>query len=299
MRKLLLATTLLLCISTTLLSQANDGLIALGKAYRQFMMNNEPPESFIRSLEKYDGTELAFASRFIGKTISQGAALLTDEYLKRPSNADLKHIYIVLQVNYNVRKDEARDNNELVNELLKKDFKEQELVDEYYSMLFTALSNKVRPFDLSNVNFELDNYGLKNDTEKGIFFLQAMRMCGAMIWGYMNIPKPPNYAEAMSYISKYPKFNSLPYYQYLDFSFPDFKTQIDSDKKPESYKSYYINKYYETLIYHLVSIAETSGDKEEMNKLMLGSILKEQNYYKYANKNNEKLLRKIFEKVRG
>jgi hypothetical protein len=32
---------------------------------------------------------------------------------------------------------------------------------------------------------------------------------------------------------------------------------------------------------------------------MLGSILKEQNYYKYANKNNEKLLRKIFEKVRG
>ena len=73
--------------------------------------------------------------------------------------------------------------------------------------------------DFSKTNFLLNNYGLQNETEKGIFFLKAMRFCGTVIWGLMNIPKPPNYKKALELISKYPKFNGQPYYQYLDLNF--------------------------------------------------------------------------------
>jgi hypothetical protein len=277
-------------------SQVNEGLIELGKAYRQFMFRNNPPAEFLKGLEKFDATDLAYPAKFIREAIRENNSLLTIDYLERPEDKDLKYLYIIVHINYNIREDKPRDNNELIKELSEKNILVQDLVDNYYSMLISCYGNKVRPFDMSAVNFDLNAYGLKDDTEKAIFFLEVMRQCGTQIWGYINIAKPPKYGLAMEYINKYPKFNFLPYYQFLDLNFPDFKINIESQSKVQSYKEYYIDKYYETLINHLTCMNETNQDKEKIYNLTLGSILKEENLYKYSK--NEKQLKKLFKEVK-
>jgi hypothetical protein len=263
-------------------AQPVQGIIEMGKYYRQFMLRNSPPDNVVSSFATYTDTELAYTAKFIKETLVTNNKLLTPEFLNRPNDKDLKYIFIVRQVNYNIRKENPEDNDVLVKELLNKEIPVNELVDAYYSIFFSSVGNKLQPFDLSNVNFEINNYHLKNDTEKGIFFLESMNLNGTTIWGYINIAKPPRYQEALNYINRYPKYNGSLYYQYLDFSFPDFKLKITSEKKEESFKEYYINKFYDTLLNHLISLNKTGADEKLKNDLILGSILKERNYFKYS-----------------
>jgi hypothetical protein len=292
MKRLGIIIGILIFTSQISFGQISDGLIELGKAYRQFMFRNNPPSEFLKGLEKYDSTELAYPAKFIREAIMENSSILSDTYLKRPIDKDLKYLYIIVHINYNLRKDNPRDNKELINELESKNILTQDLVDNYYSMLITCYGNKVKPFDMSKENFDLNSYGLKDDTEKAIMFLEVMRLCGLQIWGYINVVKPPKYELALEYINKYPKFNSLPYYQFLDLNFPDFQINIESQEKVQSYKLYYIDNYYETLLNHLTCLNETHQDKEGIYDLVLGSLLKEENFYKYSK--NEKRLKKLF-----
>lgn len=296
MKRIAIIFGLLILTTHFTFSQTLDGLVELGKAYRQFMFRNNPPTEFLKGLEKYDATEIAFPAKFIREAIKPNNLILTDEYLKRPTNKDLKYLYIVVRINYNLRKENPQDNFELINELLEKDILEQDLVDNYYSMLISCYGNKVQPFDMSKVNFDLNSYGLKNDTEKSILFLEVMRLCGMQIWGYINIAKPPRYSVALESINKYPKFNSLPYYQFLDLNFPDFQINIESQEKVQSYKEYYIDKYFETLLNNLTVLNETNQGEDKVYDLVLGSLLKEEIYYKYSK--NEKQLKKLFKKYK-
>lgn len=294
MRKIAL-TTLLLLLGQITWGQVNDGLIELGKSYRQFMFRNNPPENVLGSLDKYDNTELAFVADFIQETIRPGSNVLSNKFLHRPTDKDLKQIYIVQQINLNVRKEKPIDNNKLIEGLNKKEISTQELVDNYYSMVFAAYGNKVNPYDLSKTDFQLNNYGLKDETEKGIFFLESMRLNGLLIFGYMNIVKPPNYSKALEYINKYPKYNGSTYYQFIDLNFPDFKINIESETKQQSYKEYYIDKYYETLLSHLDCLRE-AGETDKIYDLVLGSLLKEEIYYKYSKR--EKDIKKLLTKYK-
>jgi len=61
---------------------------------------------------------------------------------------------------------------------------------------------------------------------------------------------------------------------------------IDKEKGKESYKGYYIDKYYDILLSHLLCLIDEKAKESEMNDLLLGSILKESNLYKYT-KNKE------------
>lgn len=286
MKKIVLITIAVAFVQILAFGQVSDGLIELGKTYRQFMFRNNPPEAVLANLDKYDNTELSFAAKFIKETIKLNSNIISDEFLKRPSDNDLKSIYIVRQVNLNAGKENPKDNNKLVNDLLKEEIGTQELVDNYYSLLFAAYGNKVKPFDLSKTDFQLNNYGLKDETEKAIFFLVSMRLNGLLIFGYMNIVKPANYEKAFDLINKYPTYNGSPYFQFSDLNFPDFKMKIESDRKPESYKAYYIDKYYETLLSHLECL-RNKGDKEKVYDLVLGSILHQEIYFKYSKRERE------------
>ena len=295
MKKKLLA---FICIlSTTLiLGQENPKLIELGKAYKNFMFRNEAPKDFISELKKDMPENLNSASNFIIQTLSEKNNLLKQEYLALPNEQTLKFVYIIRQINYNLRKENQTDNNIIIDSLKLAQTSHNELVDNYYDILFTGVGNKNQPFNLSKIDFKLNDYNLKNDTEKGIFFLKCMNLCGTSIWGYMNIPKPANTAKAFSLIEKYPKFNGLEYYQYTDLNFPDFEMVISSDKGKESYKSYYINKYYETLIYHLVCLKKENAKEKDINDILLGSILKDSSFYKYTG--YKEMLEKTFQVVK-
>ena len=97
---------------------------------------------------------------------------------------------------------------------------------------------------MSKTNFEIDSFGFNNKEEKAIFFLVAMERFGADIWGYMNIPIPTDYKNALGIINRYPKFNGEVYYKYQNFNFKDFKLTIDIRRLKESFKDYYLDKYF-------------------------------------------------------
>lgn len=289
MKKTLLATVFIAFVHPCSFAQVNKALIELGKTYNQYMFRNEAPAAVLTNLDTYDTTQLSFVADFIKETITTNTKILSDKFLHRPSDADLKLIYIVRQVHLNVGLETPRNNEELVDELLKKEFTVYELVDNYYSLLFAAYGNKVQPYNLSKTNFQLDQYEFKDDTEKGIFFLVSMEFNGLLIWGYMNIVRPPNYAKAYDLIKKYPTYNGSPYYQFSVLNFPDFEMPIE-DAKPTSYKTYYINKYYDVLLSHLACLKD-KGDEEKMYDLILGSILSKEIYFKYSKR--EKEIRKL------
>ncbi|MGV8946259.1 MAG: hypothetical protein ACOH1N_07510 [Lutibacter sp.] len=269
-------------------TELNPELIELAKIYRNFMFRNNTTDYAYEQLTNIKSQELEKTTSFIKEAITLNNRLTTDKFLIIPDEETLYQIYIVRRINWNIRKENPKDNNELIFELRAKNVPRYELIESYYDMLFSGVGNKNQPFDLSQTDFRIDNYQLKDDTEKGIFFLKAIQFCGTTIWGYMNVVKPPNYKKALEYIDNYPKFNGQKYYQYLDFGFKDFEMEIEKDKGIESYKYYYINKYYQTLLYHMMCLNQKEKYKKERENLLLGSILKEKNYYKYS-KNKETL----------
>ena len=269
----------------------NDKLTDLAQAWSSFMLRNNPPKGFVKDLKARMPESLQLVADFVGETITTDNDLLKDKYLTLPDAGSLKNLFIIRAIANNAREEYKIDNNKLIDKLKASDISKNELVSNYYEVLFIAVGNKNQPFNMSRVNFSLNNYNLSNDTEKGIFFLECMTLCGQMIWGYINIVKPPNTATAYDYIKKYPKFNSLNYYQFTNLYFPDFETEIDD--KRESYKGFYLDKYYELLLNHLTVLQEEGAKAETINDLILGSILKDRALYKYSKKKDrlEKILK--------
>ena len=260
----------------------NQKMIELGKTYKDFMFRNEPTKEVLKDIKSDVPVNLKVATEFIVQSITTKNKLLTQPFLSRPDDKVLKQIYIIRAINLNLREENQIDNNKLLDSLSNKDIPTYELVDNYYGMVFTAVGNKNQPFDFSKVDFKFNDYNFKDDTEKGIFFLRCMRDCNAVIWGYMNIVKPSNTKEAFKHIKKYPKFNGQSYFQYTDFYFTDFEMNIIKDNGIQGYKSYYLDKFYETLLFHLICLNKEGGTEKEINNLLLGSVLKERNLYKYT-----------------
>jgi len=276
-----LLTTFLTFLSFGQVSE-NQKMIELGKTYKDFMFRNEPTKQVLKEVKDDVPANLKKATDFIVQTISKKNQLLTKSYLSRPDDKVLRQIYIIRAINLNLREENSVDNIKLIDSLSNKDIPTYELIDNYYGMVFSAVGNKNQPFDLSKIDFKMKEFNFKDDTEKGIFFLRCMRDCNSVIWGYMNVVKPPNTKEAYKYIKKYPKFNGQPYFQYTDFYFTDFEMNIIKDKGIQGYKSYYLDKLYETLLFHLICLNKEGGSEKEINDLLLGSILKERNLYKFT-----------------
>lgn len=212
----------------------NEKIIELGKAYKGFMFRNEPPKDVFKDIKESVPENLKTATNFIVQTITTKNKLLSQQFLSRPDDQTLKQIFIIRAVNLNLREENQVNNNKLIDSLTNEIIPTYELIDNYYGMLFTAVGNKNQPFDFSKVDFKLKDYSFKDETEKGIFFLRCMKECNSVIWGYMNVVKPPNTQKSYENIKKYPRFNGQPYYQYADFYFTDFEMNIVKDKGKQS-----------------------------------------------------------------
>jgi len=289
-------TLLAICLSFLTFGQIseNQKMIELAKSYKDFMFRNEPTKEVLKEIKTDVPQNLKAATEFIAQSISNKNKLLTQPFLSRPDDQVLKQIYIIRAINFNLREENPIDNNKLIDSLLNKDLPIYELIDNYYGMVFIAVGNKNQPFNLSKVDLKLKDYNLKDDTERGIVVLRAISFCGTTIWGYMNVVKPANTKKALAYIKMFPKINGRPYFQYTDFYFTDFEMNIIKDKGMQSYKSYYLDKYFETLLSHLTCLNKEGASEKEKNDLLLGSILKERNLYKYTK--HAETLESIFKK---
>lgn len=281
-KKIIFLLLLIIGFQSTFANDLDNGIIELGKIYRDFVFRNNPTELTFKKLAEINSPKLLTTKNFVEECISPNNELTSEKFLKIPNEQTLLNLYLIMKVNANVREKEPKDNVELLKEWREKNVQRYELVENYYSMVFSGIGNKNQPFDLSNVDFVIENYNLKDETEKGIFFLTAMNLCYYQIWGYMNVVKPPNYKKALSSIEKYPKFNGQEYYKYKYFGFPDFEMQIEKDKGKESYKGYFINRFYNALIYHHQCLNQKRRTRKDAENLALSSILKEKNYYEYS-----------------
>ena len=290
--KLLLILALLFSFQASFANDLDKEIIELGKIFRNFIFQNNPTEQTFEKIDQIKSIELKTTKSFIRECITLQNDLASDKFLLIPDEQTLEYLYLIMKVNVNIRQKEPKDNFELLIEWRNKEIPRYELVENYYSMVFVGIGNKNQPFDLTEINFEIENYNLKDDTEKGIFFLTAMTLCYHEIWGYMNIVKPPNYKKALASIKKFPKFNGQEYFKYNYFGFPDFEMQIEKDKGKESYKNYLINYFYNTLIYHHRCLNQKRKTRKEAENLALSSILKEENYYEYSK--NQDYLKGLF-----
>jgi hypothetical protein len=289
---------ILVIFSCSIFAQPSDNerLIKLAKAYKDFMFMNEPTKDRLNSLKKDVPENLKVATDFIIQNLLSKHHLLDKEFLTLPNEQTLNSIYIIDQIFQNLNEDDPIDNNKVIENVSKKTISKYELVNNYYQMLFTGVGNKKTEFDMSKVDFQLDQYNLKDDTEKAIFFLLCMNYCRTEIWGYINIVKPANTKKAYEYIKKYPKFNGMKYFQYSDLKFVDFETILEKGKDVESFKKYYIDKYYDLLLYHLLCLNKQEASEKEVNEFLLGSILRDSSYYKFTK--NKETLEEIFKEVK-
>ncbi len=295
MKKLLIS-CVLSCLSFCFYAQGQQQqILKLAKDYRDYMFRNQPTKEVIKEIRNINDTSLAPTAEFIAQTITTKNKILSTKFLTRPDDKTLKNIYIIRKVSLNMGEEKSIDNEKLIDSLLRTEVPVYELVDNYYEMVFISVGNKKQPFNLSKVDFKMSEYNLKDDTEKGILFLNCMNLCGKTIWGFMNIAKPMNTKKAYEFIKKFPKFNGRPYYYYRDLFFDDFEMVIIKSNGIQSYKGYYLDKYYETLLYHWICLEKEDGSEKKIYDLLLGSILKERSLYSYTQ--YKETLEKIFQEV--
>jgi hypothetical protein len=290
-------TAMILVIATTGHCQTlNDELIKLARIYRNFHFSNDPSKEVIDQLESISSKELQASKAFIAELIKKNNRIGTTQFFTRPDSITIKNLFTIRSINWNMHEADPIDNYALIDSLNKFAASPYEQLSCYYGMLFTSIGNKNNPLNMSGINITLDSYGLKDDTEKGILFLEGMKTFGMMIWGYMNVVKPPNYEKTLSVISNYPRYNGQPYYQFQDLNFKDFNLTIDKRRGKESFKKYYINKYLNTLLYHSAALGQKKKTKAEQQNVMLGSIMRNESYYKYSD--NPEAFQQIFKKVK-
>jgi len=93
-------------------SKLNAELIELAKVYRNFMFRNSATDYAFDKLNKINSSELAKTVDFIKETIITNNDLTTNKFLTLPDEETLYHIYIIRRINWNIREEKPKDNDE-------------------------------------------------------------------------------------------------------------------------------------------------------------------------------------------
>lgn len=266
-------------------------IIELGKYYSRFMFVNDPSKDLVKKLgEDYDDN-LMNTVLFVKEVTKSKNRILSDKFLKLPDTNTLKVVFIIDALHQNPHLKSPSSPSKVVDSLIDAKIPFDVLVDKYYHIIFTSYGNKNKPFDMSKVNIRLSELEL-SDRQKSILYLRCMDACGKQIYGYMNIVNPPNTKVALEYIEKFPKFDDLNYYEYSNLYFEDFQTEIFNDKGNQSYKKYFINQLFKTLLNHVVCLSKESSQKA-VQDFLISSSLKDETLWKFTEL--EEVLKSIFQ----
>jgi len=267
-------------------------IIELGKHYSSFMFANDASKELINNLGANYEDNLMPSVNFVKEATKSKNKILTDKFTKLPDTTTLKVIYIIDALHQNPHLKSPKNPIRLVDSLKTIQIPNHLLVDQYYQTLFTSVGNKNKPFDMSKVNFHMNELGLSTDLQKALFYLRCMDMCGTQIFGFMNIVKPPNTEKALSYIQKFPQFDGLKYYEYSHLQFDDFQMEIFNDKGLQSYKDHFINGLFKTLLNHAICL-KSEKEQEDVQDFLMSSELKNDTLWKHTEM--EEVLQSIFE----
>jgi uncharacterized protein YfkK (UPF0435 family) len=291
----IIAFFLLTAVVSTSYSQIDtiQSIVALAKIYHQFHDTTDITDHDIKKLSEFENTPLKYPVLFIKEICTANNSVLEPEFLSRPDSASLRHIYAAVKVNHNMFSDSPKDNALVAREILSSEFAFYEAVMIYYNAVFTSVINKNKDLDMSKYNFMLNKLGLDDDTQKGVFFLQFAQRMGSQAIAFVRYGENPNYEKAYDHLNRMAKINSLPYYKFLGFYFPDISIIIN--RRKQSYKKYAINNYYQLLLAHHSCLKKLGKSDKEKQDLLMSSILSKKNYYKYSS--NKDVLHSLFRKV--
>jgi len=276
MKSYFFAIALLVSMAGAAQSQTlNDDLIKLAAIWRK------AGDDTRKELESITNPDLQASKEFIEESIKKKNKITTKRYITRPDSITLRHLFVIRWLRVKQGNGDQNRGIELIDSLNQSKPGTYEQLANYYEMVYSSVSNYNNPLDMSKVNFNMNEYGFKDDTEKNIFFFESMRTLGLFIWGFMNIPKPPRFDKVLDVIKDYPTFNGKPYYEYKDLDFTDFLIVTDIRKPPESFRQYYLKKYMETLFYHAMSLG-AENKKDRAGEVVTKSILGDQSYDQYS-----------------
>lgn len=230
--------------------------------------------------DKYNNTEFETVAKFIEESTKKKNRIIEPEFLTRPDSSTLKIFHTIIMVNYNMYESDPMDNEKVAEKYLKKDISVYEQIQQYYGSLFVSVINKNRPFDYSNLNWNLTELGLKDDKEQAVFFLVFMDKLGSQISSFYGAMRGPNWDGIENYVKLLPKINGKNYYEFDAFYFKDFKMTIY--KKNRYFKEYYMPKFYDILVAHILMMEQKEFDRTEITKFLLTSILSQKQYYEYC-----------------
>ena len=251
-----------------------ENLVKLGEIYSK-NVNVTGKEKSVNELRTPGLNHIIDALIAIGNADKK---LLSKEFLTKPSETELKYWYILREIHYNnqSKDSEHRPNDIVAKETLKKEIDNRWLLDNYYYRICGGIAKIFNDKDLSKYNFNLDEYGLENETEKAILFFS---ITNSLTQRFKVLQMMKNYDKILEFADKLPTFNGKSYYEYTFFSFEDFDW-IGYDKT-ESYLERHLGNLYATLIEHFSALSK-KGKTEEMRELYFNSVLFITDYFKYS-----------------
>jgi hypothetical protein len=191
--------------------------------------NNANNDDFDALVNKFASGKLVNVVQTMTMLDGSDKKLLSAKYLNRPANDELQLWYAIEKLRYHKNVDtlSTRKSEQVLKAALAEKADEREMLDDYYRAVNSGVAFLFNEFDLSGINIEMDKLGLKNDTEKGIFFLN---ITSGFITRFRVLNQVQNPDKLIEFAGKMPKFNGEPYYKFKGFGFEDFEHSNDVER---------------------------------------------------------------------
>ncbi|KAF2516588.1 hypothetical protein [Flavobacterium foetidum] len=252
-------------------------LIAISEKYSQ--NPNASGEQFAKSIDSLKTPKLNSICETLIEVGKGSESLISKKYLSRPNNEELVLWYVIREIHYNLvsEKQKPRPNIEVAKEILSQKIDERWLLDNYYYRIHGGIASLFNNADLSSKNINIDELGLKNETEKCIFYFNTMNsLVGGRFKVLLMLKK---YDKILAFSEKLPTFNGKKYYYHTDLDFDDFEWTGYEESK--SYSKVNFDNLYHVLLAQFMALSELK-DKKEAQELYFNSILHKEKYFKYA-----------------
>lgn len=259
-----------------------NNLITLSELYSHDNMCKGA--EFAKSAESLRTPMLSHIIDVMIATGRQDSTILDKRFLYKPGHDELMLWFTIREIHYNrisTTKKPLSD-AEVAKKVLAENIDERWLVHNYYYFEHSGISMLFNEANLSRTNINMDSLGLKDETEKGIFFLNMMNNLlrgRLMVLQYMK-----NNARIIEFVKKMPTFNGKQYFYYTSLNFPDFDWSGYTSK--DTYKQMHINDLINTLLIQFTAMVNTS-DKSGARELYLNSILHKPEFFQYSKQTSD------------
>jgi len=272
---LLLLTSLNLFAQVKLNDKDFKNLVAIAQVFANDV--NANTDGFDAAVKKLSTPKLKHIVDTFTLLDGGNKELLSQNYLGRPQADELQLWYAISEVQ-DSRNDSLnkKTDEQIAKQALARKVDERILVHTYYRMLEGGVAFLSNEIDMSTVNIDIDKLGLKNDTEKGIFFLN---MAHALVTRFRVLNQMQNPEKLLEFAAKLPQFNGKAYYTYTAFSYPDF--EYSNQDGVSTYNTIHVGDYYEALMSHFMAIADKGGAAQARD-IYFNSIMAKPEYFKYS-----------------